>query len=314
MNKAEQAPVDVRQTGDLSGVVPRNLLAAEALSESAPFDVGFVSCETDAVGESSASPRLTLRIFLVSIALSVIVHIGAVVAIYIWERPPKAQEPKEPVSVDLVREAPPTSKAAPRSALQDAQATDSARPDAPPPTQQTKTLHAADAQPPTLREPPPEPAPAKSSRPPPVKANAAPIAPNSPEGEAAASSAQPEKSDAAPAAAPPLFTMPGEFFSNPLNGQGNSQSESYKGLVYGLIGRAQSFPDSAKRNHESGKAVVAFTLDDRGAIVSLSLAQTSGYADLDAEALAMIQRVAPFPPPPAGAQRSFAAAIIFGED
>lgn len=54
-----------------------------------------------------------------------------------------------------------------------------------------------------------------------------------------------------------------------------------------------------------GAAVIAFTIAANGGLVGLSVAQSSGNADFDSLAIAYVQRAAPFPAPPAGAQRSF---------
>jgi protein TonB len=54
-----------------------------------------------------------------------------------------------------------------------------------------------------------------------------------------------------------------------------------------------------------GAAVVAFTVAGNGGLAGVSIMRTSGNAEFDRLALAHIQRAAPFPPPPAGAQRSF---------
>ncbi|MFW5641889.1 MAG: TonB family protein, partial [Roseicyclus sp.] len=54
-----------------------------------------------------------------------------------------------------------------------------------------------------------------------------------------------------------------------------------------------------------GMAVVAFTIAANGGLASLSVARSSGNAEFDRLALAHVQRAAPFPPPPGGAQRSY---------
>ena len=51
---------------------------------------------------------------------------------------------------------------------------------------------------------------------------------------------------------------------------------------------------------------------DRFEITSVSLLRSSGEADLDAESVALVNRAAPFPPPPRGAQDSFAIEVSFG--
>jgi len=59
---------------------------------------------------------------------------------------------------------------------------------------------------------------------------------------------------------------------------------------------------------------VSFTMDRNGHVLSRHLVRSSGYAALDAEALAMIERAQPlpaFPPQMAAASRSFTAPIKF---
>ena len=46
-------------------------------------------------------------------------------------------------------------------------------------------------------------------------------------------------------------------------------------------------------------ASLAFTIDRKGKVLSSQIATSSGSAVLDAEALALVKRAAPFPPPPA---------------
>jgi periplasmic protein TonB len=55
----------------------------------------------------------------------------------------------------------------------------------------------------------------------------------------------------------------------------------------------------------AGAAVVSFTIAEGGGLAALSIARSSGNAEFDRIALAHVQRAAPFPPPPAGAQRRF---------
>jgi periplasmic protein TonB len=65
---------------------------------------------------------------------------------------------------------------------------------------------------------------------------------------------------------------------------------------------------------QSGAARVAFTIDRSGNLVSDKLVQSTGFAALDAEAVAMVQRAQPFPPPPAQAgddKLKFTLPVIF---
>lgn len=58
-----------------------------------------------------------------------------------------------------------------------------------------------------------------------------------------------------------------------------------------------------------GVAVVAFRIAASGQLAAVSIAQSSGNAELDAIALNHIRRAAPFPPPPQGARTSFSVQI-----
>jgi TonB family protein len=254
-----------------------------------------------------------------SLVGSGLLHAAAIAAIVLLGRGPAIQGAQQTPEVELVAEQPPAGEQSTSDAPPAASAASAANAAAKPSADAVSHGN-------PLRKPPPEPAAARAAKPAqkpqqhagktPASATKAPakttIAAVSPNGEAAASSAADAATGADPSTALPFFSMPSSFASNVLNGQGD-QGDSYKGLVFGRVARAKRYPDSARARGESGQAIVAFTVDDSGALTSVSLAQSSGFADLDAEALAMVRQVAPFPPPPPGADRSFAAAIAFGE-
>jgi periplasmic protein TonB len=98
----------------------------------------------------------------------------------------------------------------------------------------------------------------------------------------------------------------------PLPVEGGDEPLSYKEIVFGLLERAKQYPQTARERGARGSAVVSFVLDDAGELTDVSLVRSSGEADLDAESLALVARAAPFPKPPLGAQRAFAAEITFG--
>ncbi len=81
---------------------------------------------------------------------------------------------------------------------------------------------------------------------------------------------------------------------------GNAAASNYPGTVMRKISRA-----ARPRSTSRGTAVVAFTIAASGGLGGVRIASSSGSAQLDRAALRMIQRAAPFPPPPPGAQRSF---------
>jgi colicin import membrane protein len=93
---------------------------------------------------------------------------------------------------------------------------------------------------------------------------------------------------------------------------GDGEAINYKVMVFGMLERVKHFPDAAAARGAQGSAVVVFSLDDAGGVKSVSLFKSSGDPDLDAESVSVVTRAAPFPIPPAGAQRDFAAELTFG--
>ena len=61
---------------------------------------------------------------------------------------------------------------------------------------------------------------------------------------------------------------------------------------------AKRYPSEARLNQQQGVAYLRVVLNRAGAVVSAQLERSSGVASLDAEALALVPRAAPLPPPP----------------
>jgi periplasmic protein TonB len=80
------------------------------------------------------------------------------------------------------------------------------------------------------------------------------------------------------------------------------------------LSRFKSFPHTGGA---AGVVSLAFTIDRKGNLVSSRIEKASGSDVLDAEALAMVKRAAPFPAPPAGvadADLTFVVPIRFTAD
>ncbi|MFL5142731.1 MAG: energy transducer TonB, partial [Microvirga sp.] len=90
-----------------------------------------------------------------------------------------------------------------------------------------------------------------------------------------------------------------------------SAAGNYRGQVIAHLARFKRSPEGARARQAEGVPVVAFTLDGSGRVTGAGLSRSSGHADIDAEALAMVRRAVPFPAPPPGAGRSFSASIGF---
>lgn len=85
---------------------------------------------------------------------------------------------------------------------------------------------------------------------------------------------------------------------------GNAAVTNYPGQVMRRIQRTRR-----ERVNVRGAAQVSFTIAANGGLAAVGIARSSGSAQLDRVALQQIRRAAPFPPPPAGAQRSFTLRI-----
>lgn len=74
----------------------------------------------------------------------------------------------------------------------------------------------------------------------------------------------------------------------------------FTGQVRQRIARARHYPRIARRRGMEGQPVIDFTLDKRGRLTKVDLAQTSGYRLLDRAALEAVHNGAPYPeiPPP----------------
>jgi TonB family protein len=98
----------------------------------------------------------------------------------------------------------------------------------------------------------------------------------------------------------------------PLPAATSGEAMSYSFIVGGMLERVKHYPETARQRGAKGIAIIGFVLDESDRIASVSLLRSSGDADLDAESVSLVNRAAPFPPPPPGAQDSFAIEASFG--
>ncbi len=91
----------------------------------------------------------------------------------------------------------------------------------------------------------------------------------------------------------------------------SAASAAYQGAVLAAIAAHKRYPEAALGRGPRGVSVVSFTIGGGGQVVSAQLARSAGDAALDADAVATVRRASPFPPPPAGAPRRFAASLNY---
>ncbi|PCJ07895.1 MAG: hypothetical protein COB16_09390 [Rhodobacteraceae bacterium] len=81
--------------------------------------------------------------------------------------------------------------------------------------------------------------------------------------------------------------------------QGNAAASNYGGLIVRRINR------SKRTISIKGVAKVSFSIRPDGSLAGLRISRSSGSGKLDRFFLKTVQRAAPFPPPPSGAQTNF---------
>ncbi|MDO6728808.1 TonB family protein [Marinovum sp. 2_MG-2023] len=85
---------------------------------------------------------------------------------------------------------------------------------------------------------------------------------------------------------------------------GNAAAANYPGKVMARLRRAGTLKTGVK-----GKVRVQFTIAANGRLAAARVTRSSGSGKLDNAALRVIRRAAPFPKPPAGAQRTFSLTL-----
>ena len=142
-----------------------------------------------------------------------------------------------------------------------------------------------DLEPPKLEAPPPPPPPAPA----PIKPPQTPPPPKPP-----TAAARPTPAPApAPAPAPRQGQTPAP---NPRIGV---TVESWQGMLTDRLERAKRFPVESQAQQLRATPKVLVTIDRAGRVRSAEIQLSSGSAALDDEALAIVQRADPLPPPPA---------------
>ncbi len=160
----------------------------------------------------------------------------------------------------------------------------------------------------------PAPAPAPPS--PGEEAPAGPREPPAPTGETPSEKPAAREADkpAPSAVTAEFFLVPDSFEKAARPAASKEASDEYRAIVFERLERAKIEPESAKARHARGVAVVSLMLDPAGNVVAAALARRTGDPELDAEALALVRRAAPFPRPPPGVVLQFAPLIRFGLD
>ncbi len=111
-----------------------------------------------------------------------------------------------------------------------------------------------------------------------------------------------------------LSDLPDYAFARPTKKSpvyGGSEDSRYLAIVYGMI--MQKYRPSPFVPADSTSITMTFDVDSGGDVEDINVVRTSGYPEIDAEAITAVRRASPFPPPPPGAPHGLIATIDVAE-
>lgn len=116
--------------------------------------------------------------------------------------------------------------------------------------------------------------------------------------------AVPPPSAASQAAAPPPAPTAAPRAAAPKSEAGArpdaSDVRNWQSRVMRHLAQRRQYPRGASQRREQGVATVRFSIGRGGEVLSAKLVQSSGYAQIDEAAIALVHRSSPLPAPPAG--------------
>lgn len=115
-----------------------------------------------------------------------------------------------------------------------------------------------------------------------------------------ATSQQTPATQGAPAPAAPAQPTPGAPAPPPPNATATPAAPppldpTWTSQLSQQLQQAQKYPEGARQRREEGRVLVTFVVGRDGHVTSRQVVQSSGHPDLDAEAIALIDRAQPMP-------------------
>jgi len=90
----------------------------------------------------------------------------------------------------------------------------------------------------------------------------------------------------------------------------NQSSASWEGLVMGALDKVKRYPRLAASRRQQGVPYIRFVMDREGNVLSSRLERSSGFSDLDREAVMLPKRAAPLPKPPASREGETVEVVV----
>jgi protein TonB len=90
---------------------------------------------------------------------------------------------------------------------------------------------------------------------------------------------------------------------------------NWRSQIAAILEHNKRYPQPARERREQGVAQLAFSIDREGRVLSSRIVTSSGFAALDEETLALLQRAQPFPEPPSevpGTEIKFTVPVRYG--
>ena len=105
--------------------------------------------------------------------------------------------------------------------------------------------------------------------------------------------------------------MPGLVLPAMASDEGSALDDtaSYRQIVLSRVARQKR--EGRHQGIPGEHAVIAFAIGDGGEVLNTKVVEPSGDPSFDGEAVSMVQRGAPYPPPPPGAAREFSFGLTF---
>ncbi|MDE1150397.1 MAG: energy transducer TonB [Azospirillaceae bacterium] len=143
---------------------------------------------------------------------------------------------------------------------------------------------------------PPKPVPPKPTPPKPVVVR--PVTPPLPAPPVPSPVAAPTPQPPAPSSAPVQSEAPAVQNPPAPPAPALKGPDTFEGRLLAQLYKYKRYPAAARTRHQTGTAMLRFTMDRSGHVLSASLERSSGASALDEETLALVRRAEPLPAMP----------------